>query len=211
VTEVLGYGIIVAFIYTFLTLSYLIIKTFAFGKKPLLSKPQGKSRKGVIYALGKGLFPWEKESASRNLSTYVAGVLYHSGIFLAILYTLFEVFRIVLGNWLLHLFQTFIFIGFLCGLGLLIKRILKVDLRKISCPDDFVANILVDGFLLFAFLNTFYTGIKLIFFSVTILLLLYIPAGKIRHCFFFFYSRIIFGIFFGRRGVLPHKPGRAGI
>jgi len=209
--EILGYGIIVAFIYTFLTLSYLVIKTFAFGKKQLLSKPQGKSQKGVIYALGKGLFPWEKESASRNLSTYVAGVLYHSGIFLAFLYTLFEIFSIVLDNWLLHLFQTFILIGFFCGVSLLIKRILKDYLRKISCPDDFVANILVDVFLLFAFLNTFYTGIKLIFFSVTILLLLYIPAGKIRHCFFFFYSRIIFGIFFGRRGVLPQKPGRAGV
>ncbi|MBE0461441.1 MAG: hypothetical protein IBX60_07390 [Candidatus Aminicenantes bacterium] len=208
-TEVFEYGVIVAFIYTFLTLSYLVIKTFSFGKKQLLSKPQGEIQKGVIYALGKGLLPWEKESASRNLPTYVAGVLYHSGIFLTILYTLFEVFSIVLVNWLLHFFQTFILIGFLCGLGLLIKRILKDSLRKISCPDDFVANILVDIFLLSAFLNTFYTGIKLIFFSVTILLLLYIPAGKIRHCFFFFYSRILFGIFFGRRGVLPHKPGRA--
>jgi len=209
--EVLGYGIIVAFICTFLTLSYLVIRTFAFGKKPLLSKSQGEIQKGVIYALGKGLLPWEKESASRNLSTYVAGVLFHSGIFLAFLYTLFEVFNFVLDNWLLHLFQTFILIGFFCGVSLLIKRILKDSLRKISCPDDFVANILVDIFLLSAFLNTFYTGIKLIFFSVTILLLLYIPAGKIRHCFFFFYSRIIFGIFFGRRGILPHKPGRAGV
>jgi len=209
--EILGYGIIGAFIYAFLALSYLVIKTFSFGKKPLLSKPQGKSHKGILYALGKGLFPWEKESASKNLSTYVAGVLYHSGIFLAIFYTLFEVFGIILGNLLLHVFQAFILIGFLCGLGLLIKRILKVALRKISCPDDFVANIIVDLFLLFAFLNTFYASIKLIFFIITILLLLYIPAGKIRHCFFFFYSRILFGIFFGRRGVLPHKSGCAGV
>jgi len=39
---------------------------------------------------------------------------------------------------------------------------------------------------------------------------LYIPVGKIRHCFFFFYSRILFGLFYGRRGVLPQNKGDLG-
>ncbi|NOR14835.1 MAG: hypothetical protein GQ544_03940, partial [Candidatus Aminicenantes bacterium] len=78
-------------------------------------------------------------------------------------------------------------------------------MRHISCPDDFVANILVDGFVLLALLDTLLVGIQAYFWGVAIILFLYIPMGKIRHCFFFFYSRILFGAFFGKRGVFPRK------
>jgi len=34
----------------------------------------------------------------------------------------------------------------------------------------------------------------------------YVPLGKIRHCLYFFFSRLFFGKFFVRRSVFPH-PG----
>jgi hypothetical protein len=45
------------------------------------------------------------------------------------------------------------------------------------------------------------------FMALSVILLLYIPLGKLRHCIFFFRSRIGYGRLLGRRGVLP--PGKA--
>jgi hypothetical protein len=39
--------------------------------------------------------------------------------------------------------------------------------------------------------------------AAAIVLLLYVPLGKIRHCLFFFATRYHTGIYFGRRGTLP--------
>jgi hypothetical protein len=103
------------------------------------------------------------------------------------------------------LFCIFISLGFFSGVSLLAKRILLAFLRKISCADDFVANLVVDVFLALALLNTFFPELKTYFYAMSIVLFLYIPAGKIRHCVFFFYTRILFGLFYGRRGVLPRK------
>jgi hypothetical protein len=36
-----------------------------------------------------------------------------------------------------------------------------------------------------------------------VLLLVYAPLGKIRHCLFFFSTRSQLGAFFGRRGTYP--------
>jgi len=79
-------------------------------------------------------------------------------------------------------------------------------LRGISCPDDFAANVLVDLLLAAAIASLWIPGADAVLLATAALLFLYIPLGKIRHCFFFFYSRILFGIFFGRRGVLPPRP-----
>jgi hypothetical protein len=89
--------------------------------------------------------------------------------------------------------------------GLLLKRSVFGYMRHISGPDDFIANALVDLFLLSALLNSFLGGLQSFFWGAAIILFLYIPLGKIRHCFFFFYSRILFGVFFGRRGVYPKQ------
>jgi hypothetical protein len=41
-------------------------------------------------------------------------------------------------------------------------------------------------------------------YIISAITFVYVPLGKIRHCLYFFFSRIFFGKFFGRRGVLPH-------
>ncbi len=94
-------------------------------------------------------------------------------------------------------------LGLLTGLGLFVKRMVTKYVRVISSPDDFVANLLVDLFLAAALITTMYPSFVPYLYGVAIVLALYIPVGKIRHCFFFFYDRILFGTFFGRRGVLP--------
>ncbi len=163
--------------------------------------------KGVAYAFGQGMLPWEKESAARHLPTYVAGILYHAGIFAAILTVLALAASFKLPEVTVPFFQIMMAAALLGGAGLLLKRLVKPQIRYISCPDDFAANILVDIFLLAGLMVSWRASTLPAFYIVAILTFLYLPLGKIRHCFFFFYSRLLFGSYFGRRGVLPPGGG----
>lgn len=201
----LRYGVIISFFICAISLCILVLKTLLFGKKPLYSEPQGVGNKGIMYAFGKGMMPWEKESAARHLPTYIAGILYHSGIFAGLFYILLLVIPFCPGLFLINALRILMLCGIACGVALFLKRIFKTTLKNISCPDDFASNILVDLFLFFALIDTFISSVRPVFLFAAILMLLYIPVGKIRHCFFFFYSRILFGLFYGRRGILPQK------
>jgi hypothetical protein len=44
-------------------------------------------------------------------------------------------------------------------------------------------------------------------YIVSTVMFIYVPLGKVRHCLYFFFSRLFFGKFFGRRAVLPHPQG----
>jgi len=204
----LRYAVIFSSILSVAILIYLIIRTRSFGKKRLCSAPRGSRKKGVIYTFGKGMMPWEKESAQKHLWTYLAGFVYHFGIFAAFCYLFFNVFVWPLDSFPLNTLRFFMVCGLLCGVALGLKRAIIKNMRKISCPDDYLANVLVDLFLLLALLDSFLPGIRSIFYAQSILLLIYIPVGKIRHCCFFFYSRILFGCFFGRRGVFQQRQKR---
>lgn len=207
----LEYGILLALFIAIFSLLILIRKTFKFGREKLRSEPQGRELNGIFYAFGQGMLPWEKESAAKHLPTYIGGIFYHAGLFTTFFYVFLRLFRAPVSDTVLIIFQIILGLGFFFGIGLFIKRISVSSLRKISCPDDFCANILVDGFILLALLDTLLGGLWPVLNIITIVVLLYVPVGKIRHCFFFFYSRILFGMFFGRRKVLGHKhtEGRA--
>lgn len=203
---IMKFGVIIAFLFSIASLSFLVLKTFSFGKKKLYAEPRGDVKKGIVYAFGKGMMPWEKESARNHLPTYIGGILYHIGIFLALLYLLGIILAIQLPAVVILLFQVLCLTGAISGLALLVKRIFSSVMRSLSCPDDFTANIIVDIFLILSFLHTLRPAqdITLFLFATAAIMFLYIPLGKIRHCFFFFYVRVLFGIFYGRRGVFPH-------
>lgn len=202
----LKYTVIAAFLFSILSLTVMVLRTFSFGKKELYAEPKGSVGKGIIYAFGKGMMPWEKESAGKHLPTYIGGVIYHGGVFLSLLYLFAVIVEIPIPAILLQVFRVLCAAGFAAGIGLLVKRYAKRGMRELSCPDDAAANILVDLFLIAAFLHTLLSGWNAYLFTVSIIMFLYIPFGKIRHCFFFFYVRILFGLFYGRRDIFPPKP-----
>lgn len=202
---VLKYGVLTAMVFSAVTLTILVLKTFSFGKKKLYAEPTGDSKKGIAYAFTKGMMPWEKESAGNHLPTYICGIFYHTGIFLALLYIFAVIIPITLPDIVILVFQVLCLIAFVSGIALLIKRVLTPYMRELSCPDDIAANIIVDIYLVLAFAHTFSPGITPYFYLTAIITFIYIPLGKIRHCFFFFYIRILFGIFYGRRGVFPTR------
>lgn len=203
--EILRYSVILAFCVSIFALCHQIAKTYFFNKKPVYAKPNSRPIKGIFYALGKGMMPWEKESARRHLLTYLGGILYHTGVFAALFYLFTLVISFRLDSSAVFILRIIMFAGIFCGLGLFMKRSIKAHLRRISCPDDFASNLMVDVFLVFSLIDTYTIRLRSLLFAVAIVMFLYIPVGKIRHCFFFFYSRILFGLFYGRRGVLPQK------
>jgi len=155
------------------------------------------------------MLPWEKESASKHIWTYVGGILYHLGMLVAMLFLATILLHISFPTTLLYIARILLASGLFCGVALLIKRILKPHMRSLSSGDDYWANILVDLLLLLALTSTFAEKSLNPFMIIAIVTFIYIPFGKLRHCVFFFYSRIIFGTFFGRRGVLPHPSRKA--
>ena len=201
----LKYGVLLSLLIALVSLSILVIRTFSFGKRQLYAAPKGDAGKGIIYAFGKGMTPWEKESAGRHLPTYIGGILYHGGVFIALLYLLFVVFSITIPSPLLQVFRLVFLAGAISGAALLVKRMSAAAMRTISCPDDFAANILVDLFILSALIQSVTPEFTPYFFLVSIIMFLYMPLGKIRHCFFFFYVRVLYGLFYGRRNVFPNK------
>jgi len=198
------YVIITSAFISFISLLYLLSKTFSFGKKSFYSTPRGSKVKGILYAFGKGTLPWEKESVKNHFLSYIAGIFYYLGIFSGLFYLLIIIFNFNF-SYSLIIIRIFLIMGIVCGIGLFSKRFFLPELRILSCADDFFSNFLVNIFLCFTLLDTITKNIRIFYYIITIILFLYIPLGKIRHCFFFFWSRAVFGIFFGRRGVLPRK------
>jgi nitrate reductase gamma subunit len=206
---ILQLGVAASALFCLVVLTVMVIRTFAFGKRPTYANPQGNRFSGVVYAFGQGMLPWEKETAARHIWTYIGGILYHFGVFAAMLFLVTVLLRISLFNALLQIVRILLVIGSVSGVALLVKRMLKPHMRFLSGGDDYLANVLVDLFLLSALGATFQENASVVFFAIAIIIFLYIPFGKIRHCVFFFYSRILFGDFFGRRGVIPHPSNKA--
>jgi hypothetical protein len=181
-----------------------ITRTLSFGRGPYFAKANGNPVRGVVYAFGRGMMPWEKESTGKHLPTFFAGILYHTAIFSAILYLIAVLFEMNIPSAVIPVLRIVLLGGLLCGLTLLFKRLLFPYMRGISCLDDFLANSMVNLFLAASIIVTLAVQLKSLFFIFATILFVYVPMGKIRHCFFFFYSRILFGAYFGRRGVFPH-------
>lgn len=197
------------------------------GKPVDFSKPAGRAAFGIRYAFTGAMSPAKKESAYLHLPTYTAGLLYHLGTFLS-----FFLFFFFLGGffpkvWLAMTLTVFLIISAASGIGIFIKRMIKKELRFLSNPDDFISNILVTLFQILTILFLVNHPIiqsslpavfpshsipaqlsnrptvQLLYYLSFTLLMLYVPAGKLRHLVYFFAARCHLGYFFGRRGVWP--------
>ena len=201
---VLKLGVAASALFCLVVLRLMVARTFSFSRRPTYAHPRGSSFAGIMYAFGPGMLPWEKESAAKHIWTYIGGILYHLGILIAILFLATVLLSVSLPQTLMQPVRILLVIGVVCGVALLIKRMLKPHMRSLSSGDDYLANSLVDLLLLLALVTTFVESAFIPFAVMSIIIFIYIPFGKLRHCAFFFYSRILFGEFFGRRGVLPH-------
>ncbi len=194
-----------AFAFCLATLLFHLIRIIALGKPRDLSQATGKAQSAMPYAFVGAMSPTRKESAFLYLPTYVAGIIYHLGTFAALLLFVLIVANIQPGIIISWSLAGFFAISGLCGFGILIKRMLKSQMRALSNPDDYISNFIVSAFQ-WATAAVLLSGASLpVYLIIAGILFLYIPAGKLKHTVYFFAARYQLGSFFGHRGVWPPK------
>lgn len=192
-----------AAVFAVVALAMLVRKSLAFGAKPIYAPAKGESGHGVFYSFVTGMLPWKKESAVKHLPTYVAGIFYHLATFLSLFALGASFIRYAPSFMATKLWQFTLLLGLTAGLWLFAKRILLRRMRVISIVDDFLANFLVNCFVAAALATSLSSRNEAALFITAAALFVYVPLGKIRHCVFFFFSRYFWGVFCGRRAVLP--------
>ena len=169
----------------------------------LFAPPREPAGPAVRYAFTTAFLPWVKESASGHPASYLAGIVYHAGIFAMLACLALSLTTLQAPPLLANALAVLWGVALAAGLGLLVKRLADAALRAISVPDDFVANLLVDTALAAALAAALVPSAHNVFQLTGAALLLYAPLGKLRHMLFLLTSRRLWGVYYGRRGVLP--------
>jgi hypothetical protein len=171
------------------------------------SETRGDVLRAIAYSFTGAMSPLKKESARRHVPTYVLGLVFHAGVFLASAWVVVFFF-----GWKVPLVVATFSVPALgataaAGVILLLKRMTRRKLRYYSTPDDYFSNLLVVGFqatALAALVNVDIIPALMLYASAV---LLYVPLGKLRHAIYFPLARVYLGIFFGRRGVWGSRKG----
>lgn len=189
-------------------LAYRLWRAFQHPGPGDLARARGAVGRGVVYAFTLGMLPWEKPARSPKFwVAYVRGVLFHLGAFAGLA-------TLAVSPWLGKLplavriaLLVSVGVGLMAGLLGLFMRLANGELRGLSIPDDYVSLILVVIFLAGAWIVLEDPSRRALFWLLSSPMLLYIPLGKIRHCVYFFLSRLYYGVSSGRLGLLEHHVG----
>jgi hypothetical protein len=187
------------------SLLFHTIRLIKLGKPNDYSTPTGSLSSAIPYSFSGAMSPTKKESAFLHLPTYSAGIFYHLGTFLSFFIFILMLFNILITGWVAWVVSGFLFITGLCGLGVLIKRMIKKQMRVLSNPDDYISNFLVTVFQFVTACTIIFSNILSAYFVVVSVMLLYIPLSKLKHTIYFFAARYHLGYFFGWRNVWPPK------
>jgi len=211
--SIMQYLAIAATLYCIISLLVHFVKIVRLGAPKDKSAPSGSVKEGVIYANTRAMMPTEKESAYLHLPSYAVGMLFHIGLFCSLLFFVLSFFpffnRWISSDCNWHLILAIPpAIGMVCGLILFFRRLFSKDLKVLSMPDDFISTGLVTFFLLmttlYLSLSTCCGSITILYYISSILLLLYLPLGKLRHVVYYFAARYHLGFFYGWRNVWPN-------
>ncbi len=159
---------------------------------------------GIKYAFTTGMMPWAKESTRIHMIAYLRGIGFHIGIFAAIGAVIISPFWGYLPALLSLMLFGVLTLGAILGAAGGIMRIAEHNLRRLSLPDDHFAVWLTTLFIAVAGLAVLNAAFLIPMYIISAVTFIYVPFGKIRHCLYFFFSRLFFGKFFGRRAVFPH-------
>jgi hypothetical protein len=165
---------------------------------------KGSLSHGITYAFTTGMMPWAKESTRIHMVAYLRGIGFHIGIFAAIGAVLISPFWGWLPPFLSGLLVCVLALGALLGAAGGVTRVAEHNLRGLSLPDDHFAVWLTTLFIVVSGLAVLNQTFLIPMYIVSAITFVYVPLGKIRHCLYFFFSRLFFGKFFGRRAVFPH-------
>jgi hypothetical protein len=87
------------------------------------------------------------------------------------------------------------------------RRIISLNLRFMSSPDDYVSILLSLAFMLSAIAQESGLVNAEVFLIVAAIVFFYLPLGKLKHALFFFVARADYGARLGYRGTYPVRNG----
>ena len=163
-----------------------------------------------MYAFGRGMDPRAKDGVRAHPLVLVGGTGLHAGIAAAIVTLALVLFRAPIPFWTGILLIAAQSVGAACGLALLSRRLVTPVLQAISVADDYLSNVLVLMVLVTGIASIVSPNARTSFLIAALVLALYAPFGKIRHCLLFFVARGRYGLFVGRRGLFRHSAQGAG-
>jgi nitrate reductase gamma subunit len=200
-------------------MAYRLARVIFLGSKKDKVPASGSKLGGVAKSYLKGIviwpfIPWVKQTFSRNMVVYLAGGLFHLGLFAVLIlgtpHMLAWKSLLGFGWWTLPLPITdwLAAVAIVAMIALLINRLVNPVLKLITGPAEWLNWLLVflpmvSGYLMtHHVINPYEKAFSLHMLSVDFLLI-WIPLSRISHFIFYFFSRAIHGVEFGKRGVNP--------
>jgi len=198
---------------------YRLVRVLHLGWQSDKVPPKGSAAQGIVKSYLKGFlvlpfWPWVKNTFERNPVTYLAGALFHLGLFTVLL----------LGTAHMLVWKSLIGFGWptlpmpivdwlaagaiVAMMALLINRVVNPVMRLITGPAEWINWLvvfvpMVTGYIMTHHLFlTYDRAFTLHMLSVDILLI-WIPLSRISHFMFYLFSRTIHGSQFGKRSVSP--------
>mgnify|MGYP001608831119 FL=1 len=167
------------------------------------SERSGIPKDGMIYNFTVAMLPSHKETVKLHPMKFAAGIIMHTGAFIAIVSMI-----LLLAFGKLHPIITvpgtiILIISLVAALFLLYRRMTDKLLQTINTPDDVCAIASTTFYIFLAMLLHLDLISSSIFLFYSALFFLYLPLGKLRHALFFFVARADYGRRLGYRGVYP--------
>ncbi len=166
------------------------------------SVPKDSASRGILYAFTLGMLPWSKESTRLHMLAYLRGIAFHIGVFAGLAALIVSPWFGNLPSLILVLFSVVTGLGALMGVAGGIMRLAEAHLKAISTPDDHGAVWLVTLFLAAVTLALLVPAFFPAMYVVAAVMLVYAPLGKIKHCIYFYFCRLFYGLHIGRRGIV---------
>ncbi|NDJ86732.1 MAG: hypothetical protein GYB66_12665 [Chloroflexi bacterium] len=202
-------------------MSYRLVQVLGLGWRSDRTAPKKSQPLGVVVSFLRGILilpfiPWVRGTFQRQPIVYIAGGLFHLGLFVVIFFGTAHVmvWRDLLGSvslgfaWpslALPLVDLLAAVAIVAMLVLLMYRLTHPVMQKLTGPADmlnwlFVFLPMITGYLLTnqAFLR--YEEMFLLHQMTVNIMLIWIPLGRISHFIFYFFSRSIHGSEYAKRG-----------